>query len=87
MIFGLSAPSSSSELDVPPVSVLVIIDTVTSKSFCDILELLFAGVEDGLGGCGHLVELVKGGEWNNRFEGDKLGEDDLLKGVLLCFWS
>ena len=50
MIFGLSAPSSSSELDVPPVSVLVIIETVTSKSFCDILELLFAGVEDGLEG-------------------------------------
>ena len=49
MILGLSSPSSSSEVDVPPVSVLVIIDTVNSKSFWDTLEL-FAGVEDGLGG-------------------------------------
>ena len=43
---------------------------------------LLTGVEDGLGGNeGQFFTDVKGGEWNNLFEGDKLGEDDLLIGV------
>ena len=90
IILGLPKSDLSSEVVVP--LSLSKIDTVTSKSlFWDILEF-WAGVEDGLGGWGHLAELVKGGEWNNLFEGDKLGEDDLLKGVLwvwsskLLFW-
>ena len=45
-------------------------------------EYSFAGVEDGRKGLsGALLQDESGGEWNRRFEGDRFGELDLLKGV------
>ena len=43
-----------------------------------------AGVDEGLGGGEVRFGVVKGGEWNNLLAGDKLGDEDLLKGVDLA---
>ena len=64
-ILWLSSSSSEAAL---------VMETVTE-------QLLLAGVDEGLGGGEVRLGVVRGGEWNNLLAGDKLGDEDLLRGV------